>query len=103
MTGEPAPLSRERVLGYEGRPEMLEPPDGLSRPARRVLAHIRGRTITGRFACPLYDMPTHIWDSALDEVRQGGYAIAWTYGQVADDPAVTGGYVLAAHHGEGTR
>lgn len=41
--------------------------------ARRALAHIRARTITGRFACPLYDMPTRTWDGALAELRQAGY------------------------------
>lgn len=70
------------------------PIHGLSEAARHVLAHIRGRTITGQFACPLWDMPAPTWQSALDELTHAGYPIAWTYGQVADDPTVTGGYIL---------
>jgi hypothetical protein len=71
-----------------------EPIAGLSAPAQRVLGHIRGRTLTGRFACQLWDMPTPTWQAALEELRHAGYSVAWTYGQVADDPTVTGGYVL---------
>jgi hypothetical protein len=39
-------------------------------------------------------MPTPTWQAALEELRHAGYSVAWTYGQVADDPTVTGGYVL---------
>ncbi len=69
--------------------------DALSQPARRVVARIRAWTITGRFACPLGNMPSTDWEHELDELRQAGYSIAWTYGQVLDGPTVTGGYVLA--------
>ena len=65
--------------------------------ARRALAHISARTITGRFASRLYDMPADVSDSALDELRRAGHGIEWTFGQVADDPTVTGGYVRVAH------
>jgi hypothetical protein len=65
--------------------------------ARRALAHISARTITGRFASRLYDMPADVWDSALDELRRAGHGIEWTFGQVADDPTVTGRYVLVPH------
>jgi hypothetical protein len=68
--------------------------DGLSAPARRVLRHIRGRTLTGRFGCQLWDMPTPTWQAALDELRHAGYSVAWAHGQMADDPTVTGGYLL---------
>jgi hypothetical protein len=68
--------------------------DRLTEPARRVLAHIRARTIAGKFACQLWDMPNTTWEAALEELRQSGYEIAWTYGIVADDPTITGGYVL---------
>jgi hypothetical protein len=78
----------------DGRQDPWAPIDGLSDPARRILAHIRGRTITGRFACPLWNVPITTWQSALEELRHAGYRIAWTSGQVQDDPAVTGGYVL---------
>jgi hypothetical protein len=69
----------------------------LSPTTRRVLAHITGRTVTGRFACPLWDMPPSTWQSALDELEHAGYQIAWTYGHVQDDPTVTGGYILRAN------
>ncbi len=66
-----------------------------SDPSRRVLAHIRGRTITGRFATRLWNMSEREWDAALSELRAAGYDIRWTLGTVADEPTVTGGYVLA--------
>jgi hypothetical protein len=70
------------------------PADTLSPAARHVLGHIRGRTITGRVACPLWDMPSATWDAALDELRCAGYPITWTLGQVLDEPTITGGYLL---------
>jgi hypothetical protein len=65
-----------------------------SQDARRALAHIKGRTVTGRFACPLFNMPAERWALALDELRARRHRIEWTYGTVADDPTVTGGWVL---------
>ncbi len=81
---------------------------GLSETSRRALAHIRGRTRTGRFACRLWDVSEADWAAALAELREAGYSIQWTRGAVADDPTVTGGWVLVgerrgqrrrAHHG----
>ena len=69
----------------------------LSVDARRALAHIRGRTVSGRFANQLYDMPDERWQTALDELRHSGYRIEWTHGTIADDPTVTGGWRLAEH------
>ncbi len=66
----------------------------LSANARRALAHIKARTITGRFANQLYDMSQPAWRDALEELRAAGHRIEWTHGTVADDPTVTGGYVL---------
>jgi hypothetical protein len=66
----------------------------LSPPTRRVLAHVRARTLAGRFACPLWNVPASRWQSALDELEHAGYQIAWTYGQVRDAPTVTGGYIV---------
>jgi hypothetical protein len=68
----------------------------LSLTTRRVLAHNRGRTVAGRLACPLWNMPPSTCQSALDELEHAGYQIAWTYGQVQDEPTVTGGYILRA-------
>jgi len=73
----------------------------LSPAAARVLSHITARTITGRFAARLYDMPRELWDEALDELRRAGQRIEWIYGQVADDPTVTGGYILVEVHHAG--
>jgi hypothetical protein len=98
MTGEPSRPTPRPAAGDHGRLATTAA-DGLSWPARRALAHIRARTVTGRFACPLYDMPAGVWAAALYELRRAGYAIVWTYGQVADDPTVTGGYVLAGRPG----
>ena len=75
----------------------------LSANATRALAHIKGRTITGRFANQLYDMSQPAWRDALEELRAAGHRIEWVSGRVADDPTVTGGYVLrepASHERE---
>ena len=64
--------------------------------ARWALAHIRGRTVIGKFACQLWNMPTSVWHGAVAELGEAGYRIEWTHGTVADDPTVTGGYVLRA-------
>ena len=68
--------------------------EGLGDDARRALGHIGGRTVTGGFASQLWDMPKDPWESALGELRDAGYDIRWTYGTVADDPSVLGGYVV---------
>jgi hypothetical protein len=67
----------------------------LSVDATRALAHIRGRTVSGKFAHQLYDMPDERWQTALDELRRSGYRIEWTHSTIADDPTVTGGWRLA--------
>lgn len=66
----------------------------LSEDARLALGHIRCRTRTGRFACRLWNMEPGRWGRALNEIRAAGYRIEWTHGTVADDPTVTGGWVL---------
>ena len=66
----------------------------LSANATRALAHIKAPTITGRFANQLYGMSQPAWRDALEELRAAGRRIEWTHGTVADDPTVTGGYVL---------
>ena len=68
----------------------------LSPTTRRMLAHITGRTLTGRFACPLWSIPPSTWQSALDELQHAGHQIAWTSGQVQDKPTATGGCILRA-------
>lgn len=68
--------------------------------ARRALAHIHARTVTGRFACRLYDMNESAWTAALAELRSAGYDIQWTLGTVADDPTLNGGYTLARRAGD---
>jgi hypothetical protein len=98
MTGEPTSPGRQPPAGANRPLALTAAGDELSGPARRALAHIRARTITGRFACPLYDMPPDVWDAALQELREADYRMVWTHGQVADDPTVTGGHVLAAQH-----
>jgi hypothetical protein len=101
MSGQPTPPRRRLAAGDQRRPAITAA-DRLSGPARRALAHIRARTITGRFACPLYDLPSRVREDALDELRKVGYRIVWTRGQVADDPTVTGGYVLDADQPAGS-
>jgi len=66
----------------------------LSANATRALAHIKARTITGRFTSQLYDMSEPAWRDALEELQDAGHRIEWVPGRVADDPTVTGGYVL---------
>ena len=63
--------------------------------ATRALAHITGRTRTGRFACRLWNMSEADWQAALAELREAGHRIDWKFGTVADDPTVTGGWVHA--------
>jgi hypothetical protein len=67
----------------------------LSDPAARALGHVRARTRTGRFANQLWDMSDQEWEAALDELRRAGYQLYWTYGTVADDPTITGGWRLS--------
>ena len=66
----------------------------LSESAQRTLNHITGRTRQGDFACRLWDMPEEEWQLALGELDRAGYRIVWTRGTVADEPTVTGGWVL---------
>lgn len=66
--------------------------------AERVLAHIRGRTRMGKFACKPYYLSGEQFEQALRDItEQGpaqGYEISWIHGQVLDDPSVTGGWVI---------
>jgi hypothetical protein len=103
MIGGPTSPGREPAAGASRALVPSAAAGELSGAARRALAHIRARTITGRFAYPLYDMPPHVWDAALDELRAGGYQIVWTHGHVADESTVTGGYILAAQLGDRAR
>jgi hypothetical protein len=66
----------------------------MSHNGQRALAHITGRTRSGRFACQLSNMPKADWDGAREELRAAGHRIEWTHGTMADDPTVTGGWVL---------
>lgn len=68
--------------------------DTLTDDERRVLAHITGRTRSGGFANQFYDWDAGRWDRALGYLTAVGYVIRWVHGTVADDPTVTGGYVI---------
>ena len=68
-----------------------------SESARLALAHIRARTRQGKFASGLYWMPASQWQAALEELRAAGQAIVWVYGTVADEPTITGGWILDEH------
>jgi hypothetical protein len=61
---------------------------------RRALGHLRGRTRTGKFACRMYDWTEQRWRDALDGLTNRGYRVRRVSGQVADDPTVTGGWIL---------
>ena len=60
----------------------MRPPDSPSPPRQ------------GLFANRLYDMPRHQWEQALAEPQRAGIELRWTHGTIADDPTVTGGWVL---------
>jgi hypothetical protein len=68
----------------------------LSPNGKLVLGHIRGRTLNGGFASRIYNMWESDWEEALDEIRSAGYALTWVNGTVADEPSITGGWVLAS-------
>jgi hypothetical protein len=63
---------------------------------RVALAHIRGRTISGKFAGQPWAWDERRWQQALARLRNGGHQIEWVAGQVADEPTVHGGWVLRA-------
>ena len=93
----PIEVAREAVeleLEQRRRASPIELDAELSREARRVLAHVRAGTEVGKFASGLHDMPEESWRRAVDELRSAGYRVDWTIGQVADDRAVTGGFVF---------
>jgi len=46
-------------------------------------------------------MPAEEWADALGELTRAGHRIDWTYGQVADDPIVSGGHILIEGEGPG--
>lgn len=71
-------------------------PQLLTDDARRALAHITGRTISGGFACCFHDWEPERWQDALRVLGLRGYIIRFTHGRVADEPTVTGGCVLDA-------
>jgi len=60
---------------------------------RRALAHITGRTRQGSFANQLWNFSDERWAAAIAPLREEGL-ITWTLGTVADDPTVSGGWVL---------
>ncbi len=60
----------------------------------RAFAHITGRTRQGAFAAPLWNWSEERWTTAIAPL-QDNRLIRWTLGTVADDPTVTGGWVLA--------
>jgi hypothetical protein len=62
---------------------------------RRALAHICGRTTMGKFASGLHGWSGDRWRVAVDRLRSAGFPIRQVCGVVADDPAVTGGWVIA--------
>jgi hypothetical protein len=68
--------------------------DELSEHAGRALAPISAQTETGRFAAPLYSITEATWRDPLAELTAAGYRIESTFGTVADEPTVTGGYRL---------
>jgi hypothetical protein len=61
---------------------------------QRALGHVRGRTVSGKFAARIYDWDERRWQAALARLRGAGHRIEWVDGQVADDPSVHGGWVL---------
>ena len=71
--------------------------EALSESARPALAHIRARTMQGKFASGLYWMSAREWQAALEELRAAGHTTVWVYGTVADEPTITGGWVLDEH------
>ena len=79
-------------IGDISQGEMVE--FGYSDDTRRALAHIEGRTTSGLFANQLYYFSDKRWEAAIEPLRRDG-VIEWTHGTVADDPPVTGGWVLA--------
>lgn len=60
---------------------------------RRALAHILGRTRQGAFACRLWDWDERRWLASVSRLSDE-YPIRWVFGRVADEPSVTGGYVI---------
>jgi hypothetical protein len=63
--------------------------------AQRAFAHITGRSRQGAFASQLWNWSDERWLAALDVLRCDQQLIRWSYGTVADDPTVTGGWILA--------
>lgn len=61
---------------------------------RRALAHITGRTRQGSFANQLWNWTAERWAAAITPLERDG-VITRTLGTIADDPTVTGGWVLA--------
>ncbi|MGO9973431.1 MAG: hypothetical protein ACLP01_11615 [Solirubrobacteraceae bacterium] len=60
----------------------------------RAFAHITGRARQGAFASRLWKWSEERWTAAIAPLQDNGL-IRWTLGTVADDPTVTGGWVLA--------
>jgi hypothetical protein len=71
-----------------------EPTENLTSDDQHALAHIRGRTTMGKFASGLYDWNSDRWKTAIDNLTSASYPIRYVHGTVADDPSVTGGWVL---------
>ena len=66
----------------------------LSAEAARVVTQVRAPTDVGKFATGLRGMSEASWRSALEKLRAAGHRTERMLGTVADDPTVTGGYVL---------
>jgi hypothetical protein len=62
--------------------------------ADQVLAHIRGRTRMGKFACRPHYPTREQHERALCDLQGQGHNIYWVHGQVLDEPTVTGGWVI---------
>ena len=60
---------------------------------RRALSHIRGRTLSGSFAAKLWMWTEERWAAAIAPLERD-QVIVRTLGTVADDPTVSGGWVL---------
>jgi len=54
----------------------------------------------GKFACRIYSWNEQRWRAALDGLTQRGYRVRRVSGHVADDPSVTGGWILENEGGD---
>lgn len=59
-----------------------------------AFAHIRGRTTMGKFATGLHNWSDKRWTDAIDGLTAAGHPVQPVGGTIADDPAVTRGWVF---------